>query len=83
MFHVPEDWVEHDVIVSYKMVITDPKGNQGMFNAAGKLVKVFDDSFVLRVYQGDLLVPKDNVHHMVKISSIAVAKGMPGPNMQA
>jgi hypothetical protein len=76
-FHVPEEWIGENVVLSYKMLVTDPNGNQGMFNAAGKLTKIFDTSLLVRVDQGEICVPKANIHHMVKVSAIAMAQNVP------
>lgn len=79
-FHIPEEWIGNPVILSYDMVVSDAKGNQGLFNAAGELVADYGTSIQIRhEQQGDVLVPKHRIHHMVKISKIAMAQSMPSP----
>lgn len=71
---IPESWVGSNICVQYPIPVQGPKGQMGLFNTVGKFLSQTSTDFIIQSDAGELLVPKDSIHSVLKLSSIDLVK---------
>lgn len=69
---IPEEWKGQQVVVSFPIPLQGKSGSLEFASVGGQFQNDSDGRVCLRTGQGELLIPKSNIHTVLRPSSISL-----------